>query len=68
MNKAPMDSVRLRQRTLSLYGSAPGLLHIYHGFQSSVFMGFQSVQMSGFLGSFPSVGFSGPAPILVLVI
>jgi hypothetical protein len=47
-----------------LHKSAPSLQHLYDGFQFDDFMGFSSVQMSGFLilclflGSFPSVGLS----------
>ena len=45
MNKAPMNSQRLRWHGQGLHGSAPGPLHIYYGFQFSVFMGFLCVRI-----------------------
>lgn len=44
MNKAPMNSQRLKQNAQALHRSVPGTLCIYHGFLFRVFMGFLNEQ------------------------
>lgn len=57
LSKACVNSQRLKQQTVAWQGSAPVPLHMYYGFQFSVFMRLQSVRMSGFLILTPSPGF-----------
>lgn len=55
--KGHMNSQRLTQHAQGQHRSTSGPLHIYNGFQFSVFVGFFDVQMNGPLFPVPSLVF-----------